>query len=226
MSEKIVPIDCLKFEEILIDLDRPGTEGFALREGAFLHAESCGDCGLLLVRNESLDVALRAVSATGAKREASARVETLLMGEFRRKMAVAQRLRVKWQVAALSAAAVAVVSLGFSLHWFSLHPRMIATGNDAGKSLASAPTAVDSPGGEAVADSSTFIPLLYADDPAAVQDDAVVRVVLSPAALAALGLPVPDTDGSETVSADLKVSEDGTPQAIRLVSQESSGRYF
>jgi hypothetical protein len=59
-----------------------------------------------------------------------------------------------------------------------------------------------------------------------VEDDAVVRVVLSRSALASLGLPVAETDGGETVSADLRVSEDGTPQAIRLVSQDGSEQPF
>lgn len=69
-----------------------------------------------------------------------------------------------------------------------------------------------------------FIRLPYTDDPGALADDAVVRVVLTPAALASLGLPVIGGEGS--VQADLALSEDGTPQAIRLVSQTGARERF
>lgn len=69
-----------------------------------------------------------------------------------------------------------------------------------------------------------FIPLPEAGDAEPLDDDAVVRVVMSRAALASFGLPVEAMEGEGTVRADLIVSADGTPQAIRLVSQdEKSG---
>jgi hypothetical protein len=186
-----------------------------------------------LIRNESLDLALRAIAAPDCERKASPRVEKALMEEFRRTKAASSRFRVKWQVAALSAAALALLALGLSLHRFSPASRIIVTTQDSGNSAAAGGASTASPtlgsqsgAGELVADSSAFIPLPYADDPAAVQDDAVVRVVLSPAALASLGLPVAEINDNEAVSADLRVSEDGTPQAIRLVSQENSDQSF
>jgi hypothetical protein len=48
---------------------------------------------------------------------------------------------------------------------------------------------------------------------------AVVRVALSRSALASLGVPVADATDTSEIPADLIVSVDGTPQAIRLVSQ-------
>ena len=50
---------CAEFEEILHELDRPGTKGNELREEALIHAESCGNCGVLLTETESLDFALK-----------------------------------------------------------------------------------------------------------------------------------------------------------------------
>ena len=41
-------MDCSQFEKIVHDLDRPGTEGFALRESALAHAESCSHCAPLM----------------------------------------------------------------------------------------------------------------------------------------------------------------------------------
>jgi hypothetical protein len=229
MNQNLAPIDCAQFEEVLHDLDRLGTEGFALRESAFAHAESCSNCARLLTRSESLDLALCAIGAPESERAASSRVETALIEELRRRKAASSRLRVRGQVAALGVAAALLLALGLSLHRFSSVPKgTVATqgsGNPAA-SLSSATLASGKGEGGGLADSAAFIPLPYADDPAAVEDDAVVRVVLSRSALASLGLPVAETGGGETVSADLRVSEDGTPQAIRLVSQDSSEQPF
>ncbi len=64
-----------------------------------------------------------------------------------------------------------------------------------------------------------FVPVPYAEDPAALEGGAIVRVTLPRSALASFGLPITESDGADRVSADLIVSQDGTPQAIRLVSQ-------
>ena len=54
----------------------------------------------------------------------------------------------------------------------------------------------------------------------------MVRVRLSGPALASLGMPVSLTGSPATVWADLLVSDDGTPQAIRLLSQDEAGQDF
>jgi len=94
----------------------------------------------------------------------------------------------------------------------------------AGRTLKTAAPAggSDANGNEEMADA--FVQLPYADDPTAIQNGSVVRVVLSPAGLASLGLPVTAIGSGESVPADLLLSEDGTPQAVRLVSA-SSARY-
>ncbi len=66
-----------------------------------------------------------------------------------------------------------------------------------------------------------FIPLPDAD-PGPFDDGAVVRVEMPRAALASFGLPVEAMEGDGTVRADLIVSADGTPQAIRLISQDDA----
>lgn len=67
---------------------------------------------------------------------------------------------------------------------------------------------------------AAFIPLPDAEDPSMLEDAAVVQVVMPRADLASFGLPVEAMEGGGTVRADLIVSGDGTPQAIRLVSQD------
>ena len=67
-------------------LDRPGTEGFATRDAAFLHAESCDHCTQLLMQSESLDFALSALAEREARQQVSSRVEQRLLEEFRQQM--------------------------------------------------------------------------------------------------------------------------------------------
>jgi hypothetical protein len=75
-------------------------------------------------------------------------------------------------------------------------------------------------------DASAFVPLPYADDSAALDGGAVVRVSLSRSALASFGLPVADFASSDRIQADLIVGADGTPQAIRLLSQLNPSEDF
>ena len=64
-----------------------------------------------------------------------------------------------------------------------------------------------------------FTPLPYADDPSMMEGGSVVRVILSRSALASLGMPLSGVENREQISADLVVSADGTPEAIRFVAQ-------
>jgi hypothetical protein len=75
-------------------------------------------------------------------------------------------------------------------------------------------------------DAASFVRLPYADDSAALDGGAIVRVVLPRAALASFGLPVAETGDSQRILADLIVSADGTPEAIRLLSDANASQEF
>lgn len=240
MNEKADLMDCGLFEEIVHDLQRPGTQGFALRDIAFAHAESCSDCARLMNEAESLDSALRTIAGHDAGLQAPPRVEAVLAEEFRRKKSTLSRRKEWRQIGALATAAAVMLALGFSLHY--------RRANNSGKApatnvvaktpvspvnsnvavSASSPQRVQAP--ENQADDSeyatAFVPLPYSDGPAALDDGAVVRVEMPRAALATFGFPVTAMESSATVRADLIVSADGTPQAIRLVSQEDERQSF
>jgi hypothetical protein len=64
-----------------------------------------------------------------------------------------------------------------------------------------------------------YVPLPYADDPSALDGGSVVRVTLARSVLESYGLPAEGMGTGDRVTADMILSEDGTPQAIRLVSQ-------
>jgi hypothetical protein len=76
------------------------------------------------------------------------------------------------------------------------------------------------------ADAALFLRLPYADDSVALDGGAIVRVELPRAALASFGLPVGEFGDAQRILADLVVSADGTPEAIRLVSEWSSSQEF
>ena len=66
------------------------------------------------------------------------------------------------------------------------------------------------------------MPLPYAYDPSELEGGAVVRVRSAAAALVSYGLPVEGMGVRDQVTADMVVSQDGTPQAIRLVAQSDA----
>lgn len=230
-------MDCAQFESIVHDIERPGTEGFALREGVLAHAESCSRCARLVTEVESLDAGLRAIAAAAAPLQASPSVEMAVMAEFRRQKSASARSRVQRQIAALSTAAAALLAVGFSLHHWATHsgitpkiagviskpasPAVPAIAPAAGTAVENSATAVDPDDSEYA---TSFVRLPYADDPPSLDDGAVVRVEMPRAALVSFGLPVAAMESDGMVQADLIVSADGTPQAIRLLPQGGTSR--
>jgi hypothetical protein len=233
MKKEVGPMDCVQFEGIVHDLERPETEGFALRDSALAHAESCSHCARLMTDAESLDAALREMARREAGHQASARVGAALMEEFRRQKTRSSGGRMRKQIVALGIAAAIALALGFSLHHrIARNPDIALVTKDAGGkpsspvvlpvSASANSQAQDQDSGSQADDSeyaTAFVPLPYADDPTAADGGTVVRVILSRPALASLGVPVTDPGATDQIPADLLLSEDGSPQAIRLVSQ-------
>ena len=242
-------MDCSEFREIYHDLDRPGTLEASHRERALMHAEYCSGCAALLTEAEALDFALRSLAQDSASRQASPRVEAALLQEFQREKVRATGRRVQWQVAVLGAAAGIALVIGLALHHRSVpslnagHPAA-KTDVTAAQARAVEPQQADTEeaGGAGSANAAApassanessddeyagnFVPVPYADDPAALEGGAIVRVTLPRSALVSFGLPITDGGDAETVAADLVVAEDGTPQAIRLVSQSNANSDF
>ncbi len=213
-------MDCSQFEEVLHDLDRPGTRGLALREVALVHAESCSRCAQLMTDAESLDFSLQTIALREAHLEAPPRIEAHLLKEFRLHNAAASRRRMQGRLAALGIAAAILLALGVSLRHGSLfHGKSTPEASANGAAALVSPVEVADNRLPDSADETAFVSLPYAADPATLEDGAVVRVVLSRSALASLGLPVADVSATEQIPADIVLSEDGAPQAIRLVAQ-------
>jgi hypothetical protein len=244
MTEDRNYMNCAEFEEIVHDLDRPATRAGELREEALIHAESCGRCAVLLTECESLDFALTRIANEADRSTASSRVETALLHEFRRAKEMSARRRMQWRMAVIGVAAALFLVLGLSLQRFYAPSRGIggAPQENLAKSAADG-SASEAPPQKTVQDSihsksettqiaaqasdeldeaqvaQNFTPLPYADDPSMMEGGSVVRVILTRSALASFGVPLAGVENAEQIPADLVVSADGTPEAIRLVAQ-------
>jgi hypothetical protein len=230
MREDVFPMNCAQFAEVLHDLDRPGTPGMELRERALTHAEACDRCAQILTQSEALDFSLQGLGVQYANQRAPERVEEALIQEFRRVKAESGRQRLLRGVAVLGVAAAVLLALGISLRHVPAGTRIGVAGQDEDASQASvARPAAEEPSTQARSAiagnnseyASNYVPLPYADDPQTLEGGAIVRVVLTRPALAALGFPVVDMGTAEQIPADIMLSEDGAPQAIRLLSQAS-----
>jgi hypothetical protein len=248
MNEERNRMDCAEFKEIYHDLDRPGALAACIREPALEHAEFCSRCAALLTEAEALDFALRNVARYSAGRQASPRVEAAVLQEFRREKVRATGRRVQWQAAVLGAAAGIALVIGLALHHRTVPlsggeqaaakadiaapavsveaAQAVAevAGNAGASNVAGAASRASESGDEEYA--GNFVPVPYADDPAALEGGAIVRVTLPRSALVSFGLPITDGGDADTVAADLVVAEDGTPQAIRVVPQSNANSDF
>lgn len=225
-------MNCSEFAEIVHELDRPGTLGFGARDAAFTHAESCDRCTELLTQSEALDFALHAISQKAAREQAPPRVEAALLNEFRRTTSPSRSLQ-NWYIAALGAAAAALLVMGLALHHritdrrdTTAHSTVSASRPVVAQHVGEIAPAQSAGSEQQLAENETpesdsetpFLPLPYADDAMASEGGTVVRVILSRPALASLGVPVTDIGSGDRIPADIVVSEDGAPQAIRLVA--------
>lgn len=238
-------MDCSQFREVVADVDRPGVLSADLRERALAHAETCSECGQLLTETESLDSELRRLISKYGNAQAPVRVEAQLLGAFRAHKAAAARRGMRRFAAVIGIAAMMLVSVGiwYFQRTYRGNPSAVVdvaqnepmtqpkpeTGTAQTPAVvlgASAAAAASRPVKRAASgpqpaseDSAAFIPLPDAEEPISLDDGAVVQVVMPRADLASFGLPLEAMEGSGMVRADLIVSADGTPQAIRVISR-------
>jgi hypothetical protein len=193
---------------------------------------------------ESLSFSLRQLAEESAEVQAPPRLETLLLQEFRREKSATASRGVRWQLAAFAIAAAVLLTLALSLHRQHLvTPPDVNSAQGATQTAAHVPdnsAATKLPAGAEDAGTragvdqaqaavaydgeytTAYMPLPYAYDPSELEGAAVVRVVLPRAALVSYGLPVEGMGVRDQVTADMVISQDGTPQAIRLVAQSNA----
>jgi hypothetical protein len=232
-------MNCEQFQSVVQDLARNEWLDVATTKDALEHADACSACDELLQEAEALTAGLHALAALDSSEQASGQVERKVLDAFSRKKSAALRrsnLRIA-TVAALSCAAALALFALLLLH----RGRPWSAPQGARPAAPSAPTAnatngrqqafvVESGGlGTAPSDAlsafeeeddaaGAFVPLTKSFDPASLDGGAVVRVEMSRTALQQFGLS-PSQNNNQPVLADMVVTGDGRPQAIRLVGK-------
>jgi hypothetical protein len=226
---------CREFAGVVHELARREQVDPAVAAIARAHAEACPHCGCRLAEAERFAKLLHAVSAEGRGMAAPERLETQLLGAFRREHVSRRDLRdhrrLGWRMAFAWVGAGAIVAL---LSFVLLHrapdhrPSPVVRSSAAAPAVvASSPsriaTVVNPPVRSAPVQvqqaelASDFVPVPYSGGIAPGDTAVIVRVQVPRTALAELGYPVDETQGSGVVQADLLVGEDGWPRAVRIV---------
>jgi hypothetical protein len=220
-------LSCEEFEAAVFE-EGPalGAEG-ALESDLREHAAACLRCSILLMEMRELNSALRGLAQADSQEGLPRQVEAKLLEAFRKNQGLGADRKANWHGAALAAAGVVLLILGMAVHRFMAPAPSAKISGEPVALKASEPVATDKERSEAVSteDSESFLALAYSDGEANPEDGAIVRVLIPRAALASMGIPVSDIS-DERVPAEVVIGEDGTPQAIRLVSQEREEAEF
>lgn len=229
-------MNCEQFQDILQDLARNEWLDVAAVKDALEHADTCTACDDLLQEAETLTADLHALAALEANHQAEPQVERNVLEAFAREKSSAVRqsnLRMASVAALTCVAALALFALLLMHRGIAASapqgarpstPSTPATNPTNGRQEASAtePGAVQIDALSAFEDeddaAGSFVPLTKSFDPASLDGGAVVRVEMSRTALQQFGL-APGQGNGQPVLADMVVTGDGTPQAIRLVGK-------
>jgi hypothetical protein len=181
-----------------------------------------------LMEMRELNSALRGLVRADSQEALPPQAEAQLLQAFRASHGAGSDRKVVWHSAALAAAAVVLLILGVAVHRFMAPASNAKNSPEPVTAKVVQPAATtDKVKSEAVSteDSDSFLALAYSDGEANPEDGAIVRVLIPRATLASMGIPVSDIS-DERVPAEMVIGEDGTPQAIRLVSQEREEAEF
>jgi hypothetical protein len=219
-------MNCSQFQEIIPDLTREDASVGALVADALTHAESCHACDALLREAERLTAGLHSLAALHRFDAAPPRVEAALLRAFRHQSKPAPRfLRIGgWlAVSAVGLAAAALFAILLTGYRPGASPSPMRAPENAPRQTnrpAIPPRATwadyTNEGETEEQAAAAYIPLAADFDPAWLEGGTIVRVMLSRPALGDLGVPVSE-DGDGQMVADVVVSDDGTPEAIRVV---------
>ncbi len=235
---------CSDFETIIIEIARDRLMDAATRERGLEHIRRCTPCATLLVEERALSRDLRALSARCAAEEIPERIEAALLAAFRQAPAQTRRSaptivaprRRRWL---LAVAALALLTFGISLAaWIaSSHkggaPAIGTTGGGAPPTSVPAPheksdqtrpqvaeilppdRRIPAPRSERRQKRSATV--MQGGELIPFEGGQLVRVRMPRSNLIPLGIPLDQERASETIKADVLLSNDGLARAIRLV---------
>jgi hypothetical protein len=235
-------MNCEEFELRGLDLDRADADRQEAAAAA-KHAEICGRCSAMLESWREVKCNLRLLRESTRLDSAPARVEMRLKQELRtRREARVPRSAAAVAAWAFAAAALLIGVVSWGTWQRTRHGQELSREEVAVQSV---PTQIPAgPGNDVLASerekenalpveakkSSGYAKLQVVKDedpgkftllpgslPTESEETAIVRVRMQRGALGTLGLPVNEERADEWIQVDLLVSNDGLPQAVRLV---------
>lgn len=229
-------MNCEQFQDILQDLARNEWLDVATLKDALEHADTCTPCDDLLQEAEALTADLHALAARDAGHQAGPQIEKNVLEAFAQKRNSTPRHSNPRMASVAALTCIAALAL-FAL--LLIHRGRPASSPQGSRpSTPSAPAANPTNGHQEASTSEpgaaqtdalsafeeeddaagSFVPLTKSFDRASLDGGAVVRVEMSRTALQQFGLS-PGQNSDKPVLADMVVTSDGTPQAIRLVGK-------
>jgi hypothetical protein len=232
IDSKGTMMDCHLFRVLVDRIAREQVGGTGLKELALDHACQCAQCGIRLSEAQEVSASLSTLAGADAGEQAPARIEVILLSYVReQKRSRRVRRRERWLAAAAAIVAAAAIGVWSRQHLLparhnpparvELAPPAKLRQADGIKPIA--PPRVRSRmkatiGQASSALESGFILLPYGQDAPSLSGAQIVRVAVTPAALASMGVPVPDPSVETYFEADVIVGDDGVARAIRLGS--------
>ena len=227
-------MNCKDFESMIHELVSRRVEDKTKQLEALEHAGHCLCCALRLDAETKLTESLQAFAGTLHAQRAPVRVEEELLQTFREgtaRMAAPRRWlagKLSWRRLSWGLAFAATLAAVWTLivlwprllpHSSAIPPRAVNSqphsGAQAPLQASIEPVALDESASEVTTD---FISLGTCDDSQCMDDATLVRVTLPAEALLAFGLaPQNDFAPEGVVLADVALSSDGVPFAIRFV---------
>ena len=210
----VLNMNCEEFESIGLDAVS-GKTTLSERTAALEHAGKCAKCAALADSWESARAELVMFAEATETAEAPARVQMRLLQELRAQKRPHELYRRTGVIASWGLAAAALIVVGITwINWRKgvQYPFQVKNG-----STLTEPNSTSSEQASLVADedNGAFTPLPGAL-PIAADSDSIYQVRMQRASLSALGLPVSGESAADWVNVDLLVSDDGTPQGVRL----------
>ena len=237
-------MNCQQFQDVLQGLARRESLEDSVLKDALEHAESCSVCEDLLKEAEALNGDLRSLAALDASEQTPMRVEKAVQEAFRRNRIPPDRapaphapdLRLVAVTSLIGIAALALFTIFLMRRWQPApspegyrpsSPTIPAARPSNGREEASLaepflPADLQDDALFAFEDeegaTGSFVPLNETFDPTALEGGTVLRVAVPRGTLRTFGFSV-EQSADERVLADMIVTGDGTPQAIRLVGR-------
>lgn len=206
-------MNCEEFESIGLDA---GTKRITAAEqtAAAEHAAKCAKCAALAESWDSVRAELAVLADATRNAQAPARVQMRLLQELRAQKRPHELYRRTGMITSwgLGAAALIVGVISW-VNWQKNSARVPSIKNPA--IATTNPTPSEQVALVADEDTGAFTPLPGAL-PIAAESDSIYQVRMQRGSLSALGLPVSGESAADWVNVDLLVSDDGTPQGVRL----------